>query len=65
MSRMYGVTVHKKLAERPLPRLDDVAEYFFGKILGQKLTDEGVKAPISRSKIAPGSIEAVKTSSFL
>ena len=40
---MNGVTVHKKLSESPLPRLDDVSREFFEKILGQKLSDEPVR----------------------
>jgi hypothetical protein len=40
---LNGVTVHKRLAKNPLPRLEDVAREFFEKILGQKMSEEPVR----------------------
>lgn len=37
------MTVHKKLASSPLPRLDDVARDFFENLLGQKMSDEPIR----------------------
>jgi len=46
---LNGVTVHKRLAQDRRAHVEDVAQEFFEKVLGQKMSDEPVRVVEGRA----------------